>query len=121
MSTQSFAPNPFLASFPFVAPAAVAEASEPSFEVDGEETYALVQTGPAVPADEVESHLDAVEVTVRWGAQTMKVAHLGSSQSFALGEGADFAVPEALVGGQRFAIVEARGAAVYARIPGSGR
>ncbi|HEY8077752.1 MAG TPA: hypothetical protein VIF62_26685, partial [Labilithrix sp.] len=72
MSTNVFAPafNPFL----------VADAAP---QAEGEPSYALVQSGPAVDANEVESHLDAIEVKVLWGTQTLKVAHLEPNASFA--------------------------------------
>ncbi len=101
MSTNVFAPafNPFL-----VADAAPQQES-------GEPSYALVASGPAVDANEVESHLDAIEVKVLWGAQTLKVAHVEPSGSFSFDDaevlrGGYVIVPQgatATIEGQSFA------------------
>lgn len=99
MSTHAFTPT--FKPFDFLAPAPggafeeAAAASEP--------VYALVQSGPAVSSEEVESHLDAVEVTIKWGAQIMKVAHLEGGRSFVLGS--DFVVPEDVLGAARATLV----------------
>lgn len=118
MSIQPFAP-PFAAFNPFLAPSSEPEVASAA-EQSGEAVYALVQSGPAVSADEVESHLDAVEVTVRWGTQVMAVAHLKQGQGYVLGEGGDFVMPEEVIGGARMDLVVARGDAFYANVPGSG-
>lgn len=104
MSTNAFAPpfrphNPFIASNDdtLVEIEHVADAREAS--------YALVQSGPAVPPEEVESHVDVVEVTVRWGAQVLGITHLDEGRGFAIGEGADFVLPDRM----RTPIVESRG------------
>jgi hypothetical protein len=88
MSTHAFA-NPFRPVSPFFASddtlvelEEVAEAREAS--------YALVQSGPAVASEEVESHLDTIEVRVRWGAQVLSLSHLEAGKGFAIGEGGDF-------------------------------
>src|SRR5438132_1303325 len=100
--------NVFAAPFnPFIATAA------PAFEEDtivsgAEATYALVQSGPAVSADEVESHVDAIEIKVRWGTQVLSVAHLDGGKSFFVGEGSEIAVPEESLGAARAAIVLAQ-------------
>ena len=111
MSTHAFA-NPFRPYNPFIASddtlveiEAVAEAREAS--------YALVQRGPAVASEEVESHLDAVEVRVRWGAQVLSLSHLESGKGFAIGEGGDFVLPEAA----RAEIVASRAGVSYALVP----
>lgn len=85
--------NPFLASA--VAPAYErAAAAEPVAMPSGEPCFALVQSGPPVPEEEVETAATAIEVTVRWGAQVLLVKHLGDGRSFRLGEGADFTLPD---------------------------
>lgn len=92
MSTHAFPSNPFTSPFnPFLPHEDVVEVEE-----DGAEAreYALVATGPAVSADEVESHLEAIEVKVRWGTQILAVHHLGSKKGFSIGEGGDFTMPE---------------------------
>lgn len=111
MTTHAFAPpfrpyNPFIASDDtLVEVEAVAEAREAS--------YALVQRGPAVASEEVESHLDAVEVRVRWGTQVLSLSHLEAGKGFTLGEGGDFVVPEAA----RADVVTSRGGLSYAIVP----
>ena len=101
MSTHPFTPafNPFLA--PAVAQHDVFEEAEAAHA--GEPVYALVQSGPSVHADEVESHVDAVEVTVKWGAQILKVAHLENGRGFVLGQ--DFVIPEEILGASSVALV----------------
>ena len=91
----AFAANPFLAqavspSFDRAAEAEVVVATPAPEAV----SYALVASGPSVPAEEVETLATAVEVTVRWGAQVLLVKHLGPGKSFRLGEGGDFVLPE---------------------------
>src|SRR5690606_304945 len=80
-----------------------------------EVSYALVRSGPAVAPEEVESHLDAVEVKVRWGTQVLSLSHLERGKGFAIGEGGDFVVPE-LEGGKT-SIVESRMGVAYAIVP----
>ena len=121
MSTQSFAPNPFKPFNPFIAAEPTIDVVADAMDQTGRECYALVQSGPAVAADEVESHLDAVEVTVRWGAETMKVSHVKAGASFVLGEGGDFVMPEALLGGANASLVVSRGNAGYAIVPRNAR
>jgi hypothetical protein len=102
--TTSFA-NPFLPINNFFAPA-----SEPEVipavdqDDDGSACYALVKNGPPVPSDEVESHLESIEVTVKWGATVMLVKHLTPGQRFVLGEGGDFVMPEEVLGDSRVVI-----------------
>ena len=91
MTTHAFAPrfdlsNIFMPARDALADESLADATEPSF--------ALVKNGPPVPADEVESHVDAVEVTVRWGTQVLSVAHLANGKSFYVGDDSDLALPE---------------------------
>jgi hypothetical protein len=100
--------NPFLAFDANPAEGDVAEAREVS--------YALVQSGPAVAAEEVESHLDAVEVKVTWGTQVLFVDHLEATagKRFTIGEGGSFAVPGFDVATP---VVDARADGTYAIIP----
>jgi hypothetical protein len=81
MTTHAFAP--------MFQPLFVASAA-PAVDADAEPSFALVQSGPAVDASEVESHLEAIEVTVRWGTQVLKVAHLDPGPGAAF----DFELPE---------------------------
>lgn len=117
MSIQPFAPT--FAAFPIFAPPAEPEAA-PAAEQTGDAVYALVGTGPAVSPDEVESHLDAVEITVRWGAQVMAVTHLSPGKGYTLGEGGDFVLPEEVLGASRVSLVVARGADFWVNVPGRG-
>jgi hypothetical protein len=112
MTTHAFA-STFPSSFPFFADSAPQAESE-------EAVYALVQTGPAVSSDEVESHLDAVEITVRWGTQVMAVAHLEKGRGYVLGEGGDFVLPDEVLGGSRLALVVSRGDTFFVDVPGEG-
>ncbi len=93
MSTHAFADpfrpyNPFIADDTLVEIEDVADAREAS--------YALVRSGPPVSSEEVESHLDAVEVKVRWGTQVLSVSHLEAGKGFSIGEGGDFVLPDAM-------------------------
>ncbi|MBN9164363.1 MAG: hypothetical protein BGO98_36755 [Myxococcales bacterium 68-20] len=111
MTTHAFA-NPFRPYNPFSA------SDDTLVEIEDvadarEASYALVQSGPAVAAEEVESHLDAVEVRVRWGAQVLSLSHLEAGKGFAIGEGGDFVLPEAV----RTPIVESRAGTSYAIVP----
>src|SRR5207302_891218 len=84
-------------------------------------SWALAKNGPPVPADEVESHVDAVEVTVRWGNQVLSVAHLDQGKSFYVGDDADLALPDGVLDASRAPIVLARGAAAYVVVPAGAR
>jgi hypothetical protein len=88
---------------------------------DSESSFALVKSGPAVSADEVESHVDAVEVTVRWGTQVLSVKHLSSGTSFYVGDDSDLALPEDVLGATRAPIVVSRGAGTYVVVPRGAR
>ncbi len=114
MTTHAFAPrfdlsNVFLPARAPIAEESAADATEPCF--------ALTKNGPPVSADEVESHVDAVEVTVRWGSQVLSVSHLGHGKSFYVGEGADLALPEDVLGASRAPIVVARDGGTYVVVP----
>jgi hypothetical protein len=118
MTTHAFAPrfdlsNIFMPARDALADESLADATEPSF--------ALVKNGPPVPADEVESHVDAVEVTVRWGTQVLSVAHLANGKSFYVGDDSDLALPEDVLGASRAPIVIARGAGTYVVVPHGAR
>ncbi|MCA9529775.1 MAG: AgmX/PglI C-terminal domain-containing protein [Myxococcales bacterium] len=66
----------------------------------GEARYALLKSGPSVPADEVETTDRAVEVIVMWGdSSVLQVSHLSPPRAFTVGAGddVDFLIgPEAL-------------------------
>lgn len=99
MTTSSSFANPFRPYNPFIATVeepTIMELDEVEETDPANVSYALVQNGPAVAAEEVESHLDAVEVKVTWGTQILSVNHLEMGKGFSIGEGADFEVPNAL-------------------------
>lgn len=118
MTTHAFAP-----SFGHVNPFMPQTREAVAVAVDtGEPSFALVQNGPPVAAEEVESaHLDAVEVTVRWGSQILAVSHLDKGKSFWVGAGAALALPEELLGAERAPIVFARGELVSVIVPRGAR
>ena len=114
MSTYAFS-NPFRPFNPFLPNDAdvsidVADSADAS-----EVSYTLVQSGPAVAPEEVESHLDAIEVRVRWGTQVLSLVHLERGKGFSIGEGGDFVVPE--LEGRRTPIVESRMGVAHAIVP----
>jgi len=120
MSTHAFAPrfdlsNVFLPARETLAESTIAEAR------DSESSFALIKNGPPVAADEVESHIDAVEVTVRWGTQVLSVKHLSSGKSFYVGDDSDLALPEDVLGATRAPIVVSRGAGTYVVVPRGAR
>ena len=121
MTTHAFAPRFDLSNVFMPARDTFADAAEASAADSTEQCWALAKNGPPVSADEVESHVDAVEVTVRWGTQVLSVAHLGSGKSFYVGDDSDVALPEELLGAARAAIVQARVGATYVVVPPSGR
>lgn len=73
---------------------------------EGSYTYALVQNGPAVPAEEIELSQDALEIMIQWGASILHVAHVSPPRSFYVGEeNADFVLPENAIGAKRLPVV----------------
>ena len=73
---------------------------------EGSYTYALVQSGPAVPAAEIEQSDEAIEIMVLWGSSVLHVAHLSPPRSFYVGEEhADFVLPENAIGAKRLPVV----------------
>lgn len=111
MTTHAFA-DPFRRCNPFIAPDDTLVERQDAVDAR-EASYALVQSGPAVAAEEVDSHRDAVEVRVRWGAQVLALSHLEAGEGFAIGEGGDFVLPDAA----RTPIVASRADASYAIVP----
>lgn len=120
MTTHAFAPRFDLSNVFMPARDTYADTQETSADAT-EQTFALVKNGPPVSAEEVESHIDAVEVTVRWGSQVLSVKHLENGKSFFVGEGADLSLPEDIVGAARVAIVESRNGGTYVMIPRGAR
>jgi len=105
-SSSPFNPetNPFLAS---------------AREADGPTGYAMIPSGPALDASQVESSELATEVLVRWDDTILHVGHLGAGKSFSVGEGAecDLTIPAERLGSDRLPIVVAEGASSVAVIP----
>jgi hypothetical protein len=58
----------------------------PADAPEGSYAYALVKSGPDVPAEECEVAVAAVEIMVRWGTTVLHVAHLTPPRSFYVGE-----------------------------------
>jgi hypothetical protein len=73
---------------------------------EGSYTYAIVQSEPAIVADEVETAAEAVEVMVRFGTTVLRVEHLSPPRPFWLGEAdADVIVSESQLGASRLPLV----------------
>ncbi len=78
----------------------------PANAPEGSYTYALVQSAPAVPAEEVEQTAEAIEIVIQWGTSILHVAHLSPPRSFYVGEeNADFVLPENTIGAKRLPVV----------------
>ena len=80
-------------------------------EQGGAYTYTLIKSGPDVPSDEVESHLQAVEVMILWGSNVLHVSHLTPPRNFYVGEeqgknfSTDFFIPSEKLGTTRMPVV----------------
>ncbi|MFO0613280.1 MAG: AgmX/PglI C-terminal domain-containing protein [Polyangiaceae bacterium] len=73
---------------------------------EGSYTYAMVASQPAVDPSEVETNVAALEVTVKWGANVLHVAHLSPVRSFSVGEeGCDFTVSRDVLGADKVEVV----------------
>jgi hypothetical protein len=116
-----FAPRPVQAADPTAVPENAPE---------GSYTYALVQSAPAIDAEEVESAAQAIEIRITWGASVLHVAHLTPARSFYVGADeakdrrADFALPVDALGAVRAPLVLAEpggGARVVAFPRATGR
>ena len=121
MTTTAFAPRFDLSNVFLPARETLGVSQAATQARDSEASFALVQSGPAVSAEEVESHIDAVEVTVRWGTQVLSVQHLSSGKSFYVGDGADLALPEDVLGATRAPIVVSRATGTYVVVPRGAR
>jgi hypothetical protein len=119
MTTSAFAPR-FDLSNVFLAPR-VTIAEQTAEASATEASFALTKSGPPVPSEEVESHVDAVEVTARWGSQVLSVSHLAQGKSFFVGDGADLALPEDVLGATRAPIVLAQGSGASVVVPPGAR
>jgi hypothetical protein len=121
MSTDAM--NPFLRSFEPKSPFATATDEVPADAPEGSYTYKLVQSGPAVPAEDCEVAAAAVEVIIRWGATVLHVAHLTPVRSFWVGEDesktlkSDFFLPEEKLGARRIPLVLTREGAARIVVP----
>jgi hypothetical protein len=117
--------NPFMLALaqknPFVT---TASDDVPADAPEGSYTYKLVQNGPAVPAEECEADVAAVEIMIRWGTTVLHCAELAPPRSFFVGEDlgkgqpkADFVLPAEQLGAARLPVVLADGGAVKLVIP----
>lgn len=103
--------NLFTKSFEMQNPFAQASDEVPVDAPEGSYTYQLVQSGPAVIAEEVETPARAVEVVIRWGATTLHVAHLTPPRPFFVGESTDkahacdFSLPVEGIGATRMPLL----------------
>jgi len=107
------AKNPFEmpAARPFDPRALFGTKSEQPAEVpadapEGSYTYALVKSGPEVPAEECEQQAEAIEIMILWGSSVLHVEHLSPARSFFVGEeGTDFVLPADKLGTSRMPVV----------------
>ena len=73
---------------------------------EGSYTYALLKSGPEVPAEECERADEAVEIMILWGDSVLHVAHLSPVRPFHVGEeSADFVIPAGTLGASRLPVV----------------
>lgn len=103
---------------PFAAPVVGKETSDSG-------QYRMVASGPAVPPDEVDSADHAIEVTVMWGTQVLRVAHLSPPRGFSVGDSVgpkgradtDFVIGSELLGTDRLPVVVESGSGFAVLIP----
>lgn len=105
--TNPFLPLPEVLHNPF---AAADPTDVPANAPEGSYTYALVQSAPAVPAEECEVDAAAAEIVIRWGATTLHVAHLTPPRAFFVGEASekspvDYELPADKLGVARLPVV----------------
>ncbi|HVJ19277.1 MAG TPA: AgmX/PglI C-terminal domain-containing protein [Polyangiaceae bacterium] len=82
--------------------------------------FVLKKSAPALAPSEVEqAGVDALEITVLWGANVLHVAHLTPPRSFTVGEiaGADFLLPQDKIGCDRLTLVSVEGGSVSLIVP----
>ncbi|UQA59774.1 AgmX/PglI C-terminal domain-containing protein [Polyangium aurulentum] len=78
----------------------------PADAPEGSYTYALVKSGPEVPAEECEQKAEAIEIMILWGSSILHVAHLSPPRSFFVGEqDSDFVLPADTLGTARLPVV----------------
>ncbi len=113
---------------PFLAPAAMTTVpASPVLAVEqleGPDGYAMIKSGPAPHAEEVElTHVSAVEVLVKWDTNVLHVAHLSPIRSFYVGERdekgdpCDFLLPADVLGAARTPIVIERAGGASLVVP----
>jgi hypothetical protein len=84
------------------------------------EGYVLCKSVPDVSAAEVEqAGVEALEVTILWGASVLHVAHLTPPRSFSVGEleGCDFLIPEGKLGAGKLPLIQVDQATVSLIVP----
>jgi hypothetical protein len=82
--------------------------------------FVLTRSAPEVAASEVEqAGVDALEITVLWGANVLYVTHLTPPRSFVVGEasGADFLLPADKIGTDRMPLISVEGGVVSLVVP----
>jgi FHA domain len=113
---------------PFMVPSALAQVPPSPVlaveQLEGDEGYAMIKSGPAPHAEEVElTHVSAVEVLVKWETNVLHVAHLSPIRSFFVGErdgkgeACDFLLPADVLGATRFPIVVERAGGAWLVVP----
>jgi hypothetical protein len=111
--TNPFAPvaSPFVAAAADQAMYGVNAPGGSDFDPNLPYTFSLVRTGPDVSPDEVETHAAAIEVLVKWGDNTLHVAHSSPPKTFRIGDEAtaDYFVSSEVLGSTGAPVVVARG------------
>src|SRR5688572_16595111 len=82
--------------------------------------FVLKKSAPEVNPGEVEqTGVDALEITVLWGANVLHVAHLTPPRSFSVGEaaGADFLLPYEKIGCHQLNLISVEGGSVSLVVP----
>jgi hypothetical protein len=103
--------NPFLRAFQPKSPFSTPSDEVPADAPEGSYTYQLMPSGPAVPAEECEVAVAAVQVMIKWGTTVLHVAHLTPPKSFYVGEEqdkalkCDFFLPAEKLGATRMPLV----------------
>ncbi len=112
--------NPFLAPMVHVAASPVLAVEQ----LEGDEGYAMIKSGPSPHAEEVElTHVSAIEVMIKWDTNVLHVAHLSPIRSFFVGErdvkgqACDFLLPADVLGAARTPVVVERAGGAWLVVP----
>ncbi len=82
--------------------------------------FVLRKSGAEVAPSEVEqAGVEALEITILWGANVLHVAHLTPPRSFSVGEaaGADFLLPYDKIGSDKLTLVSVEAGSVSLNVP----